>query len=276
MYWVQYFHYGYVVVKWQVVVGWDVGVVLWDVVCGWVGFECDFVVFAYVGVHQWCVLVVQVCEQIQQWLFVVVECDVVEVVEYVWFVQVLEFCIDLVVVEYECCVGCGGLYCMCDLKCVVDVVGKWCGDRDDVGCVFCDEFVREFVECCVHECGFVAFECGVQGIERWCARGELFVVVCEFEVWIDVVVLNVGEIVDVEVREIACLFGGVECVERGVELFVECAMFGWMQVGEVWVFWQECVADDVQCEVWVVALQEMNCGFDCVDVMVGVCEEVCD
>src|SRR5690606_33371324 len=107
------------------------------------------------------------------------------------------------------------------------------------------------------------------------ARGEPLRVTRELEARIDADAPDVREIVDIEAREIARLFGRAERAESRGELVV-CVCIAVCEMREPRAFGQIRAPDDAQREARIAALQEAHGGLDGVYVALGVREEVRD
>ena len=90
------------------------------------------------------------------------------------------------------------------------------------------------------------------------ARGQLLAVARELEVRIDAMAPNVGEVVDIEAREIARLVRRAEAAERPGERVV--AGRRRCELREPRAFGQELAPDDPQRQARVAALQEPDRG----------------
>ena len=130
------------------------------------------------------------------------------------------------------------------------------------------EFARELVERFVDERGFAGQRL-VQRIECRRACSELLAVARELEARIDAEPPHVGEVVDVQAREITRLLRRAERAERGMDLLVERLL-------EARALRQKRAPDDAKRQARIAALQEADRRFHGVGVALGVLEKVSD
>src|SRR5688572_3948531 len=89
-----------------------------------------------------------------------------------------------------------------------------------------NELARDLIERLVDQSRLAKQRC-LERLERRRARGEALAVASELELRIDPIAPRVGQVVDVEAREVACLVGRAEGAESGAQGVVAgCCGFG--------------------------------------------------
>ena len=238
-----------------------------------VGFERDRVVLAHVGTHERYAPALQPRQEIQEWPLAVVERYVVEVVEDTRLAQRAQLRVDPAAAEHEFRGGRRLAQHSCHAKGAVNVARERRRHPDDVGPVGCDQVARERRERFVHE-RRLAVERRSERLEGRRARGQLLAVARELEVRIDALSPDVGEVVDVEAREITRLVRRAEAAERPRERVVAARRR--CELREPRAFGQELAPDDPQRQARVATLQEPNRGCHRRHVAGGYAEKVCD
>src|SRR5256885_16725395 len=90
---------------------------------------------------------------------------------------------------------------------------------------------------------------------------------------------NIGEVIDVQAREVTRLLRRAQGAERGQQLLVEPRMLARgrrAQMLEAWAFGKKRAPDDTKCQARIAALQEPNGRGHSVDVTLGMLEKVSD
>ncbi len=265
---VQHLHDRDVSIERQAVVGRDARVLLREVVLRRLVFVRDRAVLAQVRAHQRNLAAREARQQIHQRALAVIERQIVEVVEHARIAQRAQLRVHPAAAEHQLRLRRRRADRARHAKGTVHIAREGSGDRDDIGSLRRDELARQFVERGVDQRG-LGRECLVQRIERRRARREALAVTRELEVRVDADAPDVGEVVDVEAREVARLLGGAEIAERRVNVFVE-------RLCEARSFGQERAAHDAEGQARVAALQEADGRLDRRRVTIGVREEVLD
>ena len=137
------------------------------------------------------------------------------------------------------------------------------------------QLAREVVEQVVDERGLARERLG-QRIERGRARGQLLAVARELEVPGDAIADHVGEVVDIEAREVARAVRGPEPAERPAERVLVVGARTGVDRLEPRALGQQLAADDPQRQARIAALEEPDHRVDGADVRLAVLEEVGD
>ena len=119
----------------------------------------------------------------------------------------------------------------------------------------------------------------MQRFERRGACGESLAIARELEAWVDADAPNVGEVVDVQAREVTSLLRRAEGAERGQQLLVERRMLARgrrAQMLEAWPFGKKRAPDDTKCQARIATLQEPNGRAHSVHVKLGMLKKVSD
>ena len=135
-----------------------------------------------------------------------------------------------------------------------------------------DQLARDLGERLVDECR-LGVERGGQRLERRRARGQFLAVACELELRIDALAPDVGEVVDIQAREVARLVGRAQAAERPSERVVAA---GRRERCEPGPFGQELAADDAQRKARIATLQEADRGLDRRNVALRMLQKVRD
>ena len=119
----------------------------------------------------------------------------------------------------------------------------------------------------------------MQRFERGGACGESLAIAHELEAWVDAEPPNIGEVVDVQAREITSLLRRAQGAERGQQLLVERRMLARgtrAQMLEARPFGKERAPDDTKCQARIATLQEPNGRPYSVHVKLGMLKKVSD